>query len=66
MKTCKTSIILSISVKPIQQPQQYKPKPCSNNKFCKTQQNTQSNKSRVGNMKYFEKIRKPIPFLEDW
>ena len=38
MKTCETRIIKTISTKPIQQTQQNKPKPYSNNTFFESQQ----------------------------
>ena len=40
-------------------------KPNSNIIFSNLNINTKSKKSRARNMKYFEKKRKPIPFLED-
>ena len=38
MKTCETRIIKTISTKPIQQTQQNKPNPYSNNTFFESQQ----------------------------
>ena len=68
MKSCIEGIICRKPTNPNQQTQQNIPKPYTNNIFFKKKIkkiNTQSKKSRVGNMKYFEKNREPIPFLED-
>ena len=65
MKTCKTSIILSKSTKPIKQTRQKKlPKPYSNIIYSNLNKNSKIKKSKAITMKYFEKNRKLIPFLE--
>ena len=65
-KTCILGIILPKPTKLIHQTQQNINKPYSNIIFSNLNKNTKSKKSRARNMKYFEKKRKPIPFLEDW
>ena len=42
------------------------PKPYSNIMFSNLNKNSKIKKSKAINMKYFEKNRKPIPFLEAW
>ena len=64
MKACISSIILSISTKPIQQTQQYTLNPYSNISFFKSPQKLKNQETKAINMKYFEKNGKPIPFLE--
>ena len=65
MKTCIVGIILPKPIKTIQQIQQNIHKPYSTSYFQISNKNIKSKKSRARNMKYSEKKRKLIPFLED-
>jgi len=64
MKTCKTSIIESISTKPIQQTQQKYPNHIRTSYFQISTKTQKIKKSKAINVKYFEKNGKPTPFLE--
>ena len=65
MKTCETSIILSISTKPIKQTQQKITQTIFEHHIFKSQQKLKNQEIKgYINMKYFEKNRKLIHFLE--
>ena len=65
-KACETSIILSQSTKLIQQTQQNDPTHVRTHISQNTINNSKIQEIKAIIMKNLEKIRKPIPFLEDW
>ena len=65
MKTCKTSIILSKSTKPIKQTRQKKlPKPYSNIIYSNLNKNSKIKKSKAVTMKYLRKTENSYLFLK--